>query len=238
MSMASFLCTRHKVTLKIILKRELIDCAPSQEVPMLSIHRSRRFGGGFEIELGEGVHPVWMLPVSGKDVRNLRFGLVYGPRRKRIRLCAPNVATHDRWAMLLEVAVAKAATERPTFPLWPYPGPSPSFSALEASCFSDDFGFSDNDGTDVIKGGDCRYRLLHVTQRTPSSSSSSSSSNSRRFVDPLSPPRDERQDVSAYETKSHTCTQIRRVNLACQPSQDSFKSHFRPERGFKNRWRG
>uniref|UniRef100_A0AAV1T2I3 PH domain-containing protein n=1 Tax=Peronospora matthiolae TaxID=2874970 RepID=A0AAV1T2I3_9STRA len=168
----------HKVTLKIILKRELIDCAPSREVPMLSIHRSRRFGGDVEIELGGGVHPVRMLPVSGKDVRKLRFGLVHGPRRKRIRLCAPNVATYDRWEMLLSVAVAKAAAERPTFPLWPYPGPSPSLSALEASCFSDDFGFSDNDSTDVNKGGDGRHhRLLHVTQRTPSRSSSSSSSS-------------------------------------------------------------
>ncbi|EGZ15604.1 hypothetical protein PHYSODRAFT_444664, partial [Phytophthora sojae] len=128
----------HKSTLSIVLKRELADCEPSREVPVLHVKRSALFGGDLEIDLGGSVHPVRMLPVSGKDVHNLRFGLVYGPKRKRVRFRAPDVATYDNWEMVLEVAVEKAAAERPTFPTWPYPGTSPSLSALEDGYVSEE----------------------------------------------------------------------------------------------------
>ncbi|CAI5736153.1 unnamed protein product [Hyaloperonospora brassicae] len=171
------------VTLRIVLKRELVDCAPSREVPVLSIHRSRPFRRDLEIELSARGRqfPVEMLPVSAHDVRRRRFGLVYGPRRKRLRLCAPTVATYDRWEPLLALAVANAATERPTCRLkWLSPATSRSgFSAREASsAFSDEFGFSDNDNAaDGDEGSDWRCHWLRETQRTPSTSSSSSSSS-------------------------------------------------------------
>lgn len=82
---------------------------------MLHVKRSALFGGDLEIDLGGSVHPVRMLPVSGKDVHNLRFGLVYGPKRKRVRFRAPDVATYDNWEMVLEVAVegSSRATDVP-----------------------------------------------------------------------------------------------------------------------------
>lgn len=136
------MASRHKTTLSIILKRELADCSPSREVPVLHIARPTLLGGDVEIELGASVHPVRMLPVSGKDVRNLRFGLVYGPKRKRVRFRAPDPATYDNWEMILEVAVEKAAAERPTFPVWPGQGPSPSLSADDGGYISEEFGFT------------------------------------------------------------------------------------------------
>ncbi|KAL3671361.1 hypothetical protein V7S43_003289 [Phytophthora oleae] len=154
----------HKSTLSIILKRELADCAPSREVPVLYVKRPAVFGGDLEIDLGGGVHSVRMLPVSGKDVRNLRFGLVYGPKRKCVRFRAPDAATYDKWEMLLEVAVEKAAAERPTFPTWPYPGTSPSVSALEDGYVSEEFGFSDNDGSDESKLSEFRYKPPRTAQ--------------------------------------------------------------------------
>ncbi|OWZ24536.1 RxLR effector protein [Phytophthora megakarya] len=167
----------HKSTLSIILKRELADCTPSREIPVLYIKRPAIFGGDLEIDLGGSIHPVRMLPVSGKDVRNLRFGLVYGPKRKRVRFRAPDAATYDNWEMILEVAVEKAAAERPTFPTWPYPGPSPSLSALEDGYTSEEFGFSDNDGTDENKL-DVRYNLPQARQNVMTGS----------FVDFIDPP--------------------------------------------------
>jgi len=149
----------HKSTLSIVLRRELGDCVPSREVPVLHVQRPKVFGGDLDVDLGASVHPVRMLPVSGKDVRDLRFGLVYGPKRKGVRFRAPDTATYDNWEMVLEVAVEKAATERPTFPTWPYPGTSPSLSALEDGYISEEFGFSDGDGTsDESKAGELRYR--------------------------------------------------------------------------------
>ncbi|KAI9989825.1 hypothetical protein PInf_020112 [Phytophthora infestans] len=119
-----------------------------------------------------------MLPVSGKDVRNLRFGLVYGPKRKRIRFRAPDAATYDNWEMILEVAVEKAAAERPTFPSWPYPGTSPSLSAIEDGYTSEEFGFSDGDGCDEIKTNPSRSKLLQPPQNPMTGS----------FVDFIDPP--------------------------------------------------
>ncbi|POM79055.1 RxLR effector candidate protein [Phytophthora palmivora] len=168
----------HKSTLSIILKRELADCTPSREVPVLYVKRPAIFGGDLEIDLGGSVHPVRMLPVSGKDVRNLRFGLIYGPKRKRVRFRAPDVATYDNWEMVLEVAVEKAAAERPTFPTWPYPGTSPSLSAVEDGYTSEEFGFSDGDGSDESKRGDARYKPPQVKQNVMTGS----------FVDFIDPP--------------------------------------------------
>ncbi|KAI9915019.1 hypothetical protein PsorP6_007943 [Peronosclerospora sorghi] len=138
----------HKCTLSIILKRELRDCDPSREVPVLHVKRHRVFGGDLEITLGGSIHPVRMLPVSGKDVRTLRFGLVYGPKRKRLRFRPPDLTTYTTWEMILEVAVVKAAAERPTLPSLPC---SRKFSIVEDCCFSDEFGFSDNNTCDETK---------------------------------------------------------------------------------------
>ncbi|KAK1944840.1 hypothetical protein P3T76_003373 [Phytophthora citrophthora] len=172
----------HKSTLSIILKRELADCTPSREVPVLYVKRPAVFGGDLEIDLGGGVHSVRMLPVSGKDVRNLRFGLVYGPKRKRVRFRAPDTATYDKWELLLEVAVEKAAAERPTFPTWPYPGTSPSLSALEDGYISEEFGFSDNDGNDESKLSEVPYKPPHTIQNQMTGS----------FVDFIDPPSPEK----------------------------------------------
>ncbi|RLN14871.1 hypothetical protein BBJ28_00021452 [Nothophytophthora sp. Chile5] len=86
-----------------------------------------------------------MLPVSGKDVRRLRFGLVYGPKRKCVRFRAPNAAAYDAWEMILEAAVEKAATERPTFPTWSCQCTSPSLS-VDAGYVSEEFGFISESG--------------------------------------------------------------------------------------------
>ncbi|ETN13220.1 hypothetical protein PPTG_08115 [Phytophthora nicotianae INRA-310] len=180
----------HKSTISIVLKRELSDCTPSREIPVLYIKRPSIFGGDLEIDLGGSVHPVRMLPVSGKDVRNLRFGLVYGPKRKRVRFRAPDVATYDNWEMVLEVAVEKAAAERPTFHTWPYPGTSPSLSALEEGYVSEEFGFSDNDGNDEIKTNDLRCKLPQPTQNPMTGS----------FVDFIDPPSPEKNS-SADDTE-------------------------------------
>ncbi|KAG7385666.1 hypothetical protein PHYPSEUDO_001228 [Phytophthora pseudosyringae] len=188
MQMQSCRLIWHKSTLSIILKRELTDCAPSREVPVLHVKRSAIFGGDLEIDLGGGVHPVRMLPVSGKDVRNLRFGLVYGPKRKRVRFRAPDAAAYDNWELVLEMAVEKAATERPTFPTWPFPGTSPSLSALEDGYISEDFGFSDGDGSDESKPGDFRCRR----PQNPMTGS---------FVDFMDPPSPEKNSSDADDTE-------------------------------------
>ncbi|KAE8985711.1 hypothetical protein PR003_g23084 [Phytophthora rubi] len=174
----------HKSTLSIVLRRELADCAPSREVPVLHVKRSTLFGGDLEIDLGGSVHPVRMLPVSGKDVRDLRFGLVYGAKRKRVRFRAPDAATYDNWEMVLEVAVEKAAAERPTFPTWPYPGTSPILSALEDGYVSEEFGFSDGDGSDESKLGSYRFIPPQASQNPMTGS----------FVDFIDPPSPETGD--------------------------------------------
>ncbi|KAF1789555.1 EF-hand domain pair [Phytophthora cactorum] len=130
-----------KSTISIVLKRELADCTP-------------------KIDLGGSIHPVRMLPVSGKDVRNLRFGLVYGPKRKRVRFRAPDVATYDNWEMVLEVAVEKAAAERPNSP---------------HGYTSEEFGFSDGDGSDESKTHDLRYRPPQAAQNPMTGSFKNSS---------------------------------------------------------------
>ncbi|KAF4044794.1 hypothetical protein GN244_ATG02705 [Phytophthora infestans] len=181
----------HKSTISIVLRRELGDCTPSREVPVLYVKRPAIFGGDLEIDLGGSVHPARMLPVSGKDVRNLRFGLVYGPKRKRIRFRAPDAATYDNWEMILEVAVEKAAAERPTFPSWPYPGTSPSLSAIEDGYTSEEFGFSDGDGCDEIKTNPSRSKLLQPPQNPMTGS----------FVDFIDPPSPRKTSSDAGSTE-------------------------------------
>ncbi|KAH7474372.1 hypothetical protein PRIC1_013502 [Phytophthora ramorum] len=183
----------HNSTLSIVLKRELADCAPSREVPVLHVKRHSLFGGDLEIDLGGSVHPVRMLPVSGKDVRNLRFGLVYGPKRKRVRFRAPDLATYDSWEMVLELAVEKAATERPTFPTWPYPGTSPSLSALEEGYISEEFGFSDGETTsDESKLSEFRHKRAQAMQNPMTGSFED-------FIDPPTPKSSSRDDGTESE---------------------------------------
>ncbi|KAG7401467.1 hypothetical protein PHYBOEH_001012 [Phytophthora boehmeriae] len=206
----------HKSTLSIILKRELSDCFPCREIPVLRITRPALFGGTVEIELGGSVHPVRMLPVSGKDVRNLRFGLVYGPKRKRVRFRAPDLITYENWEMILEVAVEKAATERPTFPVWPGQGPSPSLSADDVYD-SEEFGFSDYDedlvGFNEIKVADFRYNVGGECkadgQHNPLTGSFVD------FIDPASPDDENEADharlhsvESAYELSLDSFNQV------------------------------
>ncbi|GMF20995.1 unnamed protein product [Phytophthora fragariaefolia] len=92
--------------------------------------------------------------------------------------------------MVLEVAVEKAAAERPTFPTWPYPGTSPSLSALEDGYDSEEFGFSDGDGSDESKMGDHRYRPQQASKNPMTGS----------FVDFIDPPSPEENPTGDDDT--------------------------------------
>lgn len=58
------------------------------------------------------------------------------------------------------------------------PGTSPSLSALEDGYVSEEFGFSDNDGSEESKQGDYRFRPPHASQNPMTGS----------FVDFMDPP--------------------------------------------------
>ncbi|GMF65640.1 unnamed protein product [Phytophthora lilii] len=98
--------------------------------------------------------------------------------------------------MVLEVAVEKAATERPTFSTWPYPGTSPSLSALEDGYVSEEFGFSDGDGSDESKVVDFRYEPTTATQNPMTGSFVD-------FIDPSSPKENLSGDYDAREDYDH-----------------------------------
>ncbi|TDH67950.1 hypothetical protein CCR75_004189 [Bremia lactucae] len=134
---------RHQSTLRIVLRRKLADCTPCREIPVLCIQRPLLLGGDFEIDLDNDIYPVRMLPVSGNNVRNLRFGLVHGPKRKRVRFRARDLATYEKWKTVLEAAVEKAATKRSMVATWL--DTVPILSAPEDSYISDEFGYSDGD---------------------------------------------------------------------------------------------
>lgn len=165
MQMQSCRLLWHQSTLSIVLRRELADCTASRQIPVLYVKRPGIFGGDLEIELCGSAHPVRMLPVSGKEVRNLCFGLVYGPKRKRVRFRARDVATYDKWEMVLEVAVEKAAADRPTFLVWPMSSTSPSLSLLDDGGVSEDFSFNDVDGCDESKVLDHRCKAQQMSQK-------------------------------------------------------------------------